>query len=230
MLDKLGLVQVALRIVRHPSPQRLSTFIAKKYGVLVEQRFMPIFLATLQDLERLQAARLAARAVAEQAKIEAPARPGIVPCSQRAVKAQRLALQLMAEHHLHDWRFAFNKRKQTMGLCLYGRRTIELSIHFVERNSHGEIRDTILHEVAHALVGAKHGHDRVWKAKCIEIGARPMRCGEADMPEGRWQAMCSACGKRYDRHRRPKRQRGWFCRSCGPERGKLAWREQRPAA
>ncbi len=33
-----------------------------------------------------------------------------------------------------------------MGLCVYGRKTIELSIHFVERdNPADEIRDTILH-------------------------------------------------------------------------------------
>lgn len=66
----------------------------------------------------------------------------------------------------------------------------------------------------------------VWR-DAREIGARPVRCGDAEMPDGRWQARCGGCGKQYDRYRRPQRQRGWFCRACGPERGKLAWREQR---
>jgi hypothetical protein len=47
----------------------------------------------------------------------------------------------------------------------------------VDRNGAEEIVDTILHEIAHALVGPRHGHDTVWKAKCTDIGARPERCG-----------------------------------------------------
>jgi predicted SprT family Zn-dependent metalloprotease len=137
----------------------------------------------------------------------------------------------MAFHGLHAWSFRFNRCKETMGLCVYHRNTIELSIHFVERdNPAEEIRDTILHEIAHALVGPRHGHDKVWKKKCLEIGARPVRCGHADMPEGRWHARCGGCGRSFDRHRKPKRVRGWFCRSCGPEQGKLVWREGPEAA
>ena len=136
----------------------------------------------------------------------------------------------MTAHGLQSWAFRFNRCKRSMGLCVYQRRTIELSIHFVERdNPLSEIRDTILHEIAHALVGPGHGHDRVWKRKCAEIGARPERCGQADMPDGNWQASCAGCGKRYHRHRRPRSLRGWSCRGCGQERGKLVWQQQQPA-
>src|SRR5690242_10849473 len=115
----------------------------------------------------------------------------------------QLALERMAQHGLHDWRFAFNRRKRSMGLCRYAEKTIELSIYLVDRNGPDEILDTILHEIAHALVGPKHGHDAVWKAKCREIGARPERCGDADMPPGRWRTRCDHCGQIYSRHRRP---------------------------
>ncbi len=141
----------------------------------------------------------------------------------RRQQARQLALELMVQHGLTGWIFAFNKRKRGLGLCRYTTKTIELSIYLVDRNSLDEIRDTILHEIAHALVGPDHGHDEVWKRKCIEIGARPERCGEADMPQGRWQARCGSCGTHFFRHRRPKRIRGWFCRNCGQERGKLTW-------
>jgi predicted SprT family Zn-dependent metalloprotease len=146
----------------------------------------------------------------------------------RRIAVRKLALELMARHGLHDWTFAFNRRKRAMGLCRYAVRTIELSIYLVDRNGLDEIRDTILHEIAHALVGREHGHDALWKRKCLEIGAKPERCGQADMPAGRWRARCGSCCQVFSRHRRPKRLQGWFCRTCGPQRGGLAWRVDGP--
>jgi len=142
----------------------------------------------------------------------------------RRNEVRKLAIELMARHGLRDWTFGFNRRKQTLGLCRYQAKGIELSIYFVDQNPIEEIRDTILHEIAHALVGINHGHDAVWRAKAVEIGAKPQRCGQAAMPEGRWRASCGGCGQVFSRHRRPKRLRGWFCRTCGPERGTLTWR------
>ena len=94
----------------------------------------------------------------------------------------------MAQHGLLGWVFKFNRRKRQMGICFYPHQgrpgRIELSIYFVEKNSEEEIRDTILHEIAHALVGPKHAHDAVWRAKYIEIGAVPKRCGRAECLSG----------------------------------------------
>ena len=148
-----------------------------------------------------------------------------LPPSPRALEARGLACDLLARHGLHGWSFRFNRSKVNMGLCRYGPQVIELSTHFVQRNPTGAVRDTLLHEVAHALVGPGHGHDAVWRAKAVEVVARPERCGRADMPEGRWRARCGGCGQAFARHRRPRRLRGWFCRACGPEAGRLTWRE-----
>jgi predicted SprT family Zn-dependent metalloprotease len=113
-----------------------------------------------------------------------------------------------------------------MGRCRFDHRRIQLSLHFVLLNDDEAIRDTLLHEIAHALVGPGHGHDTVWKRKCREIGAKPERLGyEAHMPDGRWQARCGGCGMVHHRHRRPKHMVGWWCRYCGPERGRLTWRQ-----
>lgn len=146
----------------------------------------------------------------------------------RRVAVRQSALELMARHGLSGWRFAFNRRKRALGLCRYAIRTIELSIFLVYQNGPEEILDTILHEIAHALVGPEHGHDAVWKQKCLEIGAKPLRCGAADMPAGQWQARCGGCGAVFSRYRKPKRLQGWFCRACGPERGQFTWREDGP--
>jgi predicted SprT family Zn-dependent metalloprotease len=145
----------------------------------------------------------------------------------RRAAARELAVGLMHRHDLAGWRFTFNRRKACMGLCHYERKTIELSIHLVDRNGPEEIRDTILHEIAHALVGPGHAHDSVWKRKCLEIGAAPRTCGQGEMPRGRWTASCGACGTSYFRHRKPARPDGWFCRACGPDKGALNWRMDR---
>lgn len=136
----------------------------------------------------------------------------------------RKATEMLAAHGLAGWAFRFNRRKCALGTCFYSRKTIELSLHMIERNGAEEVHDTLLHEIAHALVGPGHGHDAVWKRQCLAIGAKPLRCSNADMPQGRWHAKCSTCGRGFHRHRRPRQLRGWFCRACGAERGQLVWR------
>jgi predicted SprT family Zn-dependent metalloprotease len=144
--------------------------------------------------------------------------------TRHACEVQGLARALLLAYGLRDWSFAFNRRKQEMGLCRFDDKCIELSLHFIERNPDEAIRDTLLHEIAHALVGPGHGHDRLWKQKCREIGARPERvCHEVNMPEGSWQATCGNCGMVHHRHRRPKHLIGWHCRHCGRVRGRLTW-------
>ncbi|MBA4189508.1 MAG: hypothetical protein C0467_16085 [Planctomycetaceae bacterium] len=140
----------------------------------------------------------------------------------------------MAEHGLTGWSFGFNTNLRRAGVCFYPTRTkpgrIELSIRFIDLNSDEDVLDTILHEIAHALTGS--GHDDSWKAKCLEIGARPERCygEEIEMPKGRWRSTCPSCQKEFHRHRKPKRLVGWHCRACGTERGSLVWRDGRANA
>jgi predicted SprT family Zn-dependent metalloprotease len=144
----------------------------------------------------------------------------------RALAARQLASELFNLHGLHDWSFGFSRSKTHMGTCLFVPKVIRLSAYFVELNDGEAVRDTLLHEIAHALVGPGHGHGDVWKAKCREIGARPERlCNDATMPDGRWQARCGGCGMVHHKHRRPKHAAGWWCRHCGPERGRLTWQQ-----
>ena len=151
--------------------------------------------------------------------------------SERAAKLREEARELMDRHGLRDWEFGINTNVRRAGVCHYPNRSsrgrIELSAHFAERNTDEAVRDTLLHEIAHALVGPRHGHDAVWRAKCVEIGARPERCygEEVDMPKGPWRAVCPSCETEYDRHRRPANAPRWYCRPCGIGRGPLAWRK-----
>jgi len=95
---------------------------------------------------------------------------------------------------------------------------IKLSRYLVALNDEDEVKMTMLHEIAHFLVGAGHGHDRVWRSKAIEIGCDGKRLNKtADMPEGRYKASCQ-CGKVFYKHRRGKnvlRSNCWRCKRCG---------------
>ena len=84
-----------------------------------------------------------------------------------------LAYKLLAEHNLPNWDFAFNDRKRTVGLCSYQKSTIYISKGFAVGMEEHQIKDTLLHEIAHALVGPGHGHNHVWQAMAVKIGATP---------------------------------------------------------
>ena len=140
-------------------------------------------------------------------------------------EAAGMARELMGRFGLSDWAFGWNRRKRSLGLCRYREKRIELSGHFVRANDAEQVRETILHEIAHALAGEKAGHGAAWKAACARVGCKAERCdkGVAVMPRGRWTARCGGCGKEYWRHRRPARRARYWCRSCGPERGVIAF-------
>jgi len=137
-------------------------------------------------------------------------------------EAFTLARKLIDDHGLPGWDFKLNKSKRQLGVCKEYLKRIELSEHYVQNNQPEMIVDTILHEIAHALVGVSHGHDQVWKNMCLRLGCNPRSCDKTvQMPEGDWKARCSSCRKVFSRHRRPKSLRGFFCTKCGPVLGQL---------
>ena len=120
--------------------------------------------------------------------------------------AAQLGRTLLDEHGLTDWRLVFDRAKRRAGICRPDRREIGLSGPLTQLHPDHEVRDTILHEIAHALVGPGHGHDAVWRAAALRIGCSGQRCTDVDAPsiEGDWVGVCSA-GHRVSRHRRPDR-------------------------
>ncbi len=90
--------------------------------------------------------------------------------------ALRLARALLDEHGLRDWRVALDRAKTRAGVTVFGTRTISLSAPLTRVHTEDEVRQTILHEIAHALVGPVHGHAEVWKAKARELRTSDARC------------------------------------------------------
>lgn len=153
--------------------------------------------------------------------------------------ARDLALDLMEQYGLMpyseelsrlNWKFEWIRSKTTLGRCSYEKSTIQLSRHYVGLNPESCVRDTILHEIAHALVGYNHGHDSVWQAKAIDSGAAPTHGKSTENTPGyvsgyRWIADCKHCGQRLGRHRMPKGR--YSCARCyrkHPGDATVSWR------
>ena len=78
--------------------------------------------------------------------------------------------RLLREHGLDDWTIVADRAKTRAGVCRFAQRQIGLSAPLTALHSDADVLDTILHEIAHALVGPQHGHDAVWRAKARAIG------------------------------------------------------------
>ena len=80
-----------------------------------------------------------------------------------------------------------------------------------------EIRDTVLHEIGHAIVyyafGAGHGHDEVWKSVMKHLGGRPNRTSKASFFKPyRYIYKCPHCGNETKTVRKYKK--GIACGKC----------------
>lgn len=145
-----------------------------------------------------------------------------LPSSADPAAIREWAEGVIAAFGLAGWRFEISRAVRRLGVCRFRTRTIGAAAFLL--NQPDELRLTLLHELAHALVGPRHGHGAVWRAMARRIGARPERCNTtAEVPKGRWRATCHGCQRAAHRHRRPKRINGWFCRACGPRLGRLIW-------
>jgi predicted SprT family Zn-dependent metalloprotease len=145
-----------------------------------------------------------------------------------------LARQLMDHHGLKNWGLKWIDSKSFAGLChtsywhinpAFSRGRIELSTAYFDVFSDYDIRDTILHEIAHALTPTPKQktstgrtryihHGAEWKAKAKEIGCSGERCvrEEANRPKARYKGLCPS-GHEHFRHRLTKTAK--FNQSCG---------------
>ena len=91
--------------------------------------------------------------------------------------------------------------------------SIGLSKPLTEVNDEACVRDTILHEIAHAKAGHSAGHNYQWKLVAMGLGCNPSHtCGEGvKSVAGKYQATCP-CGLDHNMYRMPQRRK--ICRRC----------------
>lgn len=89
----------------------------------------------------------------------------------RGTEARRMARDLMTKYRLWGaWQLDFERRStRRYGACSHHKRTISLSERETLERPPAEVADTLLHEIAHALVGPWHGHDTAWREKYAEL-------------------------------------------------------------
>ena len=123
-----------------------------------------------------------------------------------------LARSEMDKYGLCDWKLELDYAKVRAGACYFKEKKISFSRHFLKNADQLDINDTILHEIAHALVGPKHGHDRVWKNMAKKIGCSAKRCHTLEFSEYKWIRFCTNYCWEQKVHRR---KLNLICKKCG---------------
>ncbi len=142
--------------------------------------------------------------------------------------AVALTLNLLNEHGLvqQGWTVKLSQGSRQLGVCYYHKRLIKLSRHHVLNGTDAEIMNTIRHEVAHALAGAKAKHGWEWKSWAIKLGAQPKSHAKIsyEMPY-KFVLHCPSCDMDVQKRRNRvsmKRLQRLICRKCGMDTlGKL---------
>ena len=140
-----------------------------------------------------------------------PNRQRQAPQGRRLQAILELAYSLLAEHGLQNWHISFDHARRRAGMCNFSKKTISLSRYYAREATIEHITDTILHEIAHALVGPSHGHDAVWRRKAQDIGCSAKRCHNLTFAKASWIMTCPNGCFATRRHRR---RFGLVCSSC----------------
>ncbi len=117
----------------------------------------------------------------------------------------------MEMHGLTGWSFQFDDASSRAGQCQYGIRVISMARQYCLEVSEDEWVDTLLHEIAHAIVGPGHWHDEVWERKARELGCTAERCHSVAFATPNHIISCPKCGWAGQRI---KRTRGLIYRQC----------------
>lgn len=146
---------------------------------------------------------------------------------RRFIEVQREANGLLQKYGLSEqgWKFEFSNTQRRIGDCSHNQKTIRYSKHYMSSDP-ASVTDTLLHEIAHALVDPKHGHNHVWRAMCLKIGANPDRTPDIDKQQQtrstakkNYRIKCEDCGWYVDRFRFKKsfyfdKNRDIWCPRC----------------
>jgi len=113
---------------------------------------------------------------------------------------------------LAEWSVSYDQAKKRAGACKFDLKQIVISRQHIKLNPEVIVRDTLLHEFAHAIayeLYTESGHGEHWKKVAVKVGASPQSRGEFNLPTAPWQVViyCQEKGlieKVASRYRRSK--------------------------
>lgn len=116
---------------------------------------------------------------------------------------------------LHGWRFDLDNGRNRYGQCRHSRKEISLSRHYVAVATDEDIRLVVLHEIAHALCGAREGHGPTWRRVCLELGGdgKAKHDGRYAAQMARYWVVCPADGGHVIGYRHVRTDSRWRCRT-----------------
>ena len=126
------------------------------------------------------------------------------------------------------------RMRRTLGSYTPPRKQIAISSRLLAMGDEADVRQVVLHEVAHAIVHARFGektsaHGREFRAVCDELDIKPRR--HVDVTTEKWQSrvrFLSKCGHCRAIIVRKKRMRSVRC-GCGLKVYPKSWRAVAPA-
>lgn len=148
------------------------------------------------------------------------------PAGAAFERAERSAADAMLQHGLTGWAFGFGRGKRTLGTTRVrsgaSTGTIRLSRHLILSGTGERVRETLLHEIAHAVAFVRHGrralnHGPLWRRVALEVGASPRAtCQGPPVAPPTHVLVCRRCGDSVGLYRRPKHPaEAYRHRGCG---------------
>lgn len=133
------------------------------------------------------------------------------------VQTQMEANALLREHGLADagWHFGWDNARRRGGQCDFGMKRITMSRYLVPAWTEEEVRQTLLHEVAHALAGHKAAHGPEWVRIARSLGHSGERTHNNAVVTAPWIATCPTHGNIGEAHRRGKARGCALCYKRG---------------
>ena len=119
--------------------------------------------------------------------------------------AEIIAKELM-QKHCPEYSFSWDNAKRRFGSCNIKHKRITLSKDLVSLNNVEEVKNTILHEIAHALRPKCH-HDYIWRLTAISLGCDGGRVYDNNKvitPEKKCVYQCPSCHREIKRFRKSK--------------------------
>jgi len=100
---------------------------------------------------------------------------------------EQKAFALMGVYGLLEkgWSFEFGRTSMTSvrAKCMYHIKTIRMSPRLAH-DVDAQVVNTILHEIAHAMLPEGYGHNRAWQNLAIHIGSSGERCTAPEFERG----------------------------------------------